>query len=128
MQYNIKYTDTGESDKTIVRGTSGTLGTLSFTIVDENDDAVNFTGMTTVKELYVGIEGALITNGVTLTSETAASGLATYTIPWATFGDDDDCGVFNVEIYLADNVSPTKAISAGGATLTVIPSIIDGAV
>lgn len=125
MQYGLIFTDTGNKEISIIRGTSGTFGTLNLTVVDEAENAVNFTGMTTVKKIYVGVEGGLKIDGATVTSETAASGLITYTIPWATFSADTDCGTFYIEIYLADNASPTKAITAGKAILRLLPSIID---
>lgn len=125
MQYGLIFTNTGNKEISIIRGTSGTLGTLELTVVDDSGNAVNFTGMTTVKKIYVGVEDGLKINGVTLTSETAASGLVTYTIPWATFSADTDCGTYYIEIYLADNAAPTKAISAGKALFKLLPSIID---
>jgi len=125
MQYGLIFTDTGNKEISIISGTSGTLGTLNLTVVDDNGNAVNFVGMTTVAKIYVGVEGALKIDGVALTSTTAASGLVTYTIPWATFSADTDCGTFYIEVYLADNASPTKAINAGKAILRLLPSIID---
>lgn len=125
MQYGLIFTNTGNKELSIIRGTSGTFGTLELTVVDESGAAVDFTGMTTVEKIYVGVEGGLKIDGVALTSTTAATGLVTYTIPWATFSADTDCGTYYIEVYLADNASPTKAISAGKAIFKLLPSIID---
>lgn len=125
MQYGLIYTDTGGKETSMVRGTSGTLGTLNLTVIDDGGNPFNFTGMTTVAKIYIGVEGTLKVDGATLTSTTAATGLVTYTIPWATFSADTDCATYYIEVYLADNASPTKAVRAGKAIFKLLPSIID---
>lgn len=126
-QYTLLYSDTNKKVKEIIRGTSGTLGTLNFKIVDETGAAVNFTGLTTVAKIYIGVEDTLLVDGATLTSVAgAATGLATYAIAWADFANDTtEVGAFDVELYLADNVTPTKAISTSTVKLRVKPTIID---
>lgn len=125
-QYTLLYSDTNKKVKEIVRGTSGTLGTLNFKIVDETGAIVNFTGLDTVKKIYIGVEDTLLVNGTTLTSTTPASGLATYAIAWADFANDTtEVGAFDVELYLADNATPTKIISTSTVVLRVKPTIID---
>ena len=124
-QYTLLYSDTNKKVKEIIRGTIGTAGTLNFKIVDERGVAVNFTGLTSVAKIYIGVEGDLVVNGTALTSTTAASGLATYAIAWTDFTSDTDVGAFDVELYLADNASPTKIISTSTVKLRVKPTIID---
>lgn len=131
-QYNLIFTETGGTEQTIIRGqknTSGSANTsaLQLSVVDENGDAVNITGFTTVAKLYVGTEGALKINGSTMTVVSATAGTLIYRLAATDFdaASEADCGTFEVEVYLADNASPTKAITATGATLRVIPSIID---
>lgn len=126
-QYKLLYSDTGKTVKEIIRGTSGTAGTLLFKIVDENGSVVNFSTMTTVAKIYIGVEGTLLVDGAALTSTAnAATGLATYAIAWADFANDTtEVGAFNVELYLADNASPTQAISTSTVKLRVKPTIID---
>jgi len=122
--YKVIFNDTGKSEKSIIRRTSGTGGILQFAVVDENGNAVNLTGLTTVGKVYIGVEGTVKVNK-DVTTVTAATGLATYNIAYADFAADTDCGTFEVELYFADNVSPTESITASGATLKVLPSIID---
>lgn len=124
-QYSLVFSDTNKTEKRVLRGTSGTTGNLQFKIIDETGAAFNFTGMTTVGKIYIGVENTLLVNGTNVTSTTAASGLATYNIAWADFADNTEVGRFLVELYFADNASPTKAISAGQAVLIVEPTIID---
>lgn len=124
-QYNLLFNDTGLTEKTIIRGTSGTHGTLQFVIQDEGENAVNFTGMTAVAKIYLGVEGTLVLNGVALTSTTAATGLATYIIPWGTFAADSNAGTYYIQLYLADNASATKSITTSKAVLKVLPSLVD---
>jgi len=124
MKYTLLYSN-NKDNKEIIRGTSGTAGTLNFKIVDSSGAIVNFTGISTVAKIYIGVEGTLKVNGVTLTSTTPASGLATYAIAWSDFATDAAAGRFYIEIYLADNASPTKIISTSTAILRVRPSIID---
>lgn len=125
MQYGLIYTNTGLKEMSMIRGTSGTLGTLELTVIDDSGNAINFVGMTTVAKIYLGVEDGLKIDGATLTSTTAADGLVTYTIPWTTFSANTDCGTYYIEIYLADNASPTKAVNAGKAIFKLLPSIID---
>lgn len=124
-QYNLTFNDTGLKEKTIIRGTSGTHGVLQFVIKDEGGNAVNFTGMTTVEKIYIGVEGTLKVNGVALTSTTAATGLATFELPWGTFSADSDAGTYYIQLYLADNASATKSITTSKAVLKVLPSLVD---
>lgn len=125
MKYTLLYSDTNKDNKEIIRGTSGTFGTLAFKIVDSSGAIVNFTGLDVVAKIYIGVEGTLKVNGTTLTSTTPASGLATYAIAWSDFPNDAAAGRFDVELYLADNASPTKIISTSTAILRVRQSIID---
>ena len=124
--YNLTYADTDKTVKEIIRGTSGTLGTLEFKITDDAGSVVNFTGMTAVAKIYIGVEDTLLVNGTALTSTTPTTGLATYTIAWADFANDTtEVGAFYVELYLADNASATKSITTTRAVLRVRPTIID---
>lgn len=124
-QYTLLYGDTNKKVKEMIRGTIGTAGTLNFKIVDERGVAVNFTGLTSVAKIYIGVEGSLLVNGTALTSTTPATGLATYAIAWTDFANDTEVGAFDVELYLADNASPTKIISTSTVKLRVKPTIID---
>ena len=131
-QYRLIFTDTGGTEKSIIRGqknTSGSANTssLRLSVIDENDDAVSLTGFTTVTKLYVGSEGALKIDGLTIAIVSASAGTLIYRLAATDFdaASEADCGTFAVEVYLADNASPTKAITANGATLHVLPSIID---
>lgn len=122
--YNVIFTDTGLQEKTIIRGTSGLTGILQMGIKDENGAAVDLTGLTVVGKIYVGVEGTLKINA-DVTSVTAGTGLVTYNIAWDDFSADTDTGTFEVELYFADNVVATKSITASGASLKVIKSMVD---
>ena len=131
-KYRLIYTDTGITEKTIIRGqknTSGSANTsaLQLSVIDENDNAVDITGFTIVAKLYVGSEGALKIDGLTIAVVNASAGTLIYRLAATDFdaASEADTGTHSVEVYLADNASPTKAITANGATLHVIPSIID---
>jgi len=125
-QYNVIFDDIGSNEKTIIRGIGGTHGILQFAIIDENRSAVALTGLDTVAKIYVGTEGSFQINGTALTSVTTATGKATFALDYTThFADNDDVGTFKVELYFADNASPTKIIAAGNCYLTVLPSLED---
>ena len=127
--YNLIYTDTGLRKKSIIRGVKNTAGSgnessLQFTVVDDNGVAKDLTGFTTTVSLYVGSEGTIKVNGTTVTVVSAAAGTLIYRLSATDFAtaSEADCGTWAVEIRC---VGTSKEICANGATLSVLPSIID---
>lgn len=127
--YNLIYTDTGLASKTIIRGQKNTAGAgnesaLRFTVVDELGVAVNLTGFTTTNLIYVGTEGTLKINGSAITVVSASAGTLIYRLAAADFAgaSEADVGLWAVEVK---NTGTAIQITANGATLRVLPSIID---
>jgi len=123
-QYKIKFTDTGEQYKTIMRNqknsSSGNISVLRLSVVDQDDAAVSLAGLTTSMKIYIGIEGALKVNGGTLELVGAATlGTLLYKLAGDSFSA---AGVYDIQIYCADNATPasaTDSLSADGCTLDV---------
>lgn len=129
-EYHLKWTDTGEKEKTIYinqenSSGAGNTSALLISVIDQDGTAVNLTGMTTSNKLFIGIEGTLKLDGGAMTVVSAAGGTLIYRLTGA---DIDAAGTYSVQVYCADNATPasaTEAITAGGMTLRVIDSLSD---
>lgn len=123
-QYKIKFTDTGENYKIIMRNqkntSNGIISTIPLSVVDQDGTAVSLAGLTTSMKIYIGIEGALKVDGGTLEAVGAATlGTVLYRIP---DGEYSAAGVYSIQIYCADHATPataTDALTADGCTLDV---------
>ena len=78
-EYYLKWTDTGEKEKTIYINQKNSAGAgdtsaLLITVVNQDGTPVNITGMTTSNKLYIGTEGALELDGGAMTVVSAAVG------------------------------------------------------
>lgn len=123
MMYNIKYTDTGKTNKTITRLTIGAGQELTFSVTDENGTAIDLTSVATNMKIYIGDKVV----GSTVTAVTIGSGLIKYPLIAADFAEGD-IGTYNVELQFADNAtlgSATSIIRTSGCVLTVIDTIAD---
>lgn len=127
--YNLIFTDTGLRKKTIIRGQKNTAGSgnesaLRFTVVNENGTAIDLTGFTTTVSLYIGSEGTLKINGGTVSVVSASAGTLIYRLSATDFAtiSEADCGIWAIEIRC---IGTSKEITANGALLCVLPSIID---
>lgn len=129
MMYHARYTDTRTNGKTILRNTVGAGQELTFTILDENDDIVNLTTVTTNMKIYAGIRGSLALNGESITLVGAATlGTVKYALQTTDFATEGSIGVFPIELQFGTNAtigSSTSTIRVRGSTLTVVDTIAD---
>lgn len=128
LMYNAKYTNSGKTEKTIIRNTLGAGQELTFTVMDDSGDVVNLSTLTTNMKVYIGASGALEVDGGTLTAVDASVGTFKYALTSANFSAEGDAGTHTVELQFADNAtlgSATKIVRAGGLTLTVLDTIGD---
>ena len=129
MMYHARYTDTNSKGKTILRNTVGAGQELTFTILDENDDVVNLTTVTTNMKIYAGTRGSLSLDGETLTLVGAATlGTVKYALQTTDFATEGSVGTFPVELQFGTNAtiaSSTSTIRARVFTLTVVDTISD---
>jgi len=130
-QYRLKWTDSGDVEKSIYKNqlntsAAGNISVLRISVVDQDGTAVNLTGLTTSMKLYVGVEGTLQMNGVTLALVGAATlGTLIYRL---TGSDIATAGTYAVNIYCADNATPasaTDALTVGGLTLRMVETMSD---
>jgi len=129
--YNIVFTDTGKTIKSINTLTIGVGQELQFTIKNYAGSSIDCSGIATYKKVCIGNDMTTPANNPVnakdLVAVDAETGTFKYTIEAADFVEAD-AGTYLIQITLANNVAlgdATSVLRAGGAYLTVIDSISD---